>query len=274
MTRGRHSRPRARGGILATLLALVIAAGAVVVAVTKPAVQTMQWFVVGLASVTALGLLLLARNQRASSRVLARTEDRLHALELRSRDEGEELHRRVLESIAREGELRLALDILTSEISLLRGSLEGIVAPVGAAVASAIADRLPEVHPAVDGAGTFDLPLVQRVLAAQDAARPVAPPVAQPAAQPAAQAQEATAQPPAGALWRPPPRPEPVSTDTAVRGWVVREIQVDDVPGTSSLTMRILDLTTPDAPEAPEAADPEADPAPASSGWESFARPA
>src|SRR5205823_13031925 len=108
MSHGRHSRPRARGGGLATLLALAVAGGAVAVGVLQPGPKVIQWCFVGLSAATALGLLILARTQRRSSRAIARTEDRLRVLEQRNRDEGDELHRRVIESINREGELRYA----------------------------------------------------------------------------------------------------------------------------------------------------------------------
>src|SRR5438105_14508607 len=87
MSHGRPSRPRARGGGLATLLALAVAGGAVAVGVVKPGPKAMQWCFVGLSAAAALGLLVLARTQRRTSRALARTEDRLRVLEQRNRDE-------------------------------------------------------------------------------------------------------------------------------------------------------------------------------------------
>src|SRR4051794_31317075 len=171
MSRGRHTRPRARGGGLATLLALAVAGGAVAVALIQPSSAPMRWCFVGLSAAAALGLLALARLQRRSSRALSRTEDRLRVLEQRNRDEGDELHRRVLESIAREGELRYAVDVLAAEIGRLRASLEGFAAPVEAAVtwAAAAAERPePPASAAETAPDTVDIGLVQRVLAAQE----------------------------------------------------------------------------------------------------------
>ncbi len=275
MSRGRHSRPRAHGGGLATLLALAVAGGAVAVSVTQPDSAALRLCVVGLAAVTAFGLLLQARQQRKVSRALARSEDRLRILEQRSRDEGDELHRRVLESIMREGELRFAVDVLTVEISRLRGSLQGLVEPVGAA-AAAVAEWRAEPYPAaalapaaaVPGApSTVDIPLVQRVLAAQET---VSAPTGQtpvvewaPAARtlPPVPAQPAPLGVPAPA---PIPVPVPVPVDdyeTTVRSWVVRELHVDPVAEpVAGLTMRVLDLTSGegDGPEPDEEPEPHA----------------
>ena len=99
MSHGRHSRPRARGGGLAGLLALALAGGALTVALHAPSSSLLRWCVVGGGAVGAVGLLLMARLQRVSSGALARTEERLRVLELRSRDEGQELHRRVIEAV-------------------------------------------------------------------------------------------------------------------------------------------------------------------------------
>src|SRR5689334_5558634 len=87
MSRGRHSRPRARGGGLASLLAIALAGGAVAIGLTSPSTTTLRLCVIGGAAVGAIGLLLLGRLQRVSTRAQARTEERLRALELRSRDE-------------------------------------------------------------------------------------------------------------------------------------------------------------------------------------------
>src|SRR5690348_15647732 len=243
MSRGRHSRPRARGGWLATLLALAVAGGAVAVSVTKPGTTTMRWCFVGLSAAVALGLLLFARSQRRTSRALARTEDRLRVLEQRNRDEGDELHRRVLESITREGELRFAVDVLAMEIARLRASLEGFV-PSVAQPAGAEPAAAPD---------TLDIPLVQRVLAAQEAAptEPTAEPT--PDAEPAVPVAQQTAEP-----------------ESVTRSWVVRELQLDEEPGVA-LTMRILDLTTPPAQQAQSAGSGEAE---EQGAWPSFARPA
>ena len=82
MSRGRHSRPRARGGGLATLLAIALAGGAVAVGLNSPSTATLRLCVIGGAAIGAIGLLLVARLQRVSSRSLARTEDRLRVLNL------------------------------------------------------------------------------------------------------------------------------------------------------------------------------------------------
>jgi hypothetical protein len=299
MSRGRHSRPRARGGGLATLLALAVAGGAVAVAVVKPGPNAMRWCFVGLSAAVALGLFIVARTQRRTSRALARTEDRLRVLEQRNRDEGDELHRRVLESITREGELRFAVDVLSMEIARLRASLEGFVP--GALAAPVLVEPLAP--------DTLDIPLVQRVLAAQEAAapapgeqlapvaaelpaelpaeavaeqpaEPVAVPVAVPVAEPSIQLPVSTwaaGAPPqapvaepapvaAAAVFTPQPAPES-RTESVTRSWVVRELQLDEEPGVA-LTMRILDLTTPPSPSAGSGEAEE------QGAWPSFARPA
>jgi hypothetical protein len=263
MSHGRHSRPRARGGGLATLLALALAGGAVAVGFRTPSTSLLRFCVIGGAAVGAVGLLLLARLQRVSSRSLARTEERLRVLELRSRDESEDLHRRVIEAVTREGELRFAVDVLSMEIARLRASLDGLAAPVEAAVAT-IAERGLSPYPAVaEAPPTFDLGLVQRAFT-----------------EPLTAVDAAPVQPPAGELWLPPSRPEPVPTAAEapadVRSWVVRELHVDtEVEPVAALTMRILDLRTPAQPEpAPQPADEEPEPAAAGNTWGSFARPA
>ncbi len=258
MSHGRHSRPRARGGGLAAFLALALAGGAVAVALRAPSTTLLRLCVIGGAAVGAVGLLLLARLQRVSSRSLARTEDRLRALELRSRDDSDDLHRRVIEAVTREGELRYAFDVLSSEIARLRASLDGLAVPVEAAVAT-MAERTAtaETVPA------FDLPLVQRAFAE---------PVESLAAE--------TVLPPAGELWQPPVRPEPVPVTPEaagdVRSWVVRELHLDaEAEPVAALTMRILDLRTPAETRLPDQpADEEPEPAAAGGTWGSFARPA
>jgi len=253
------------------LLALAVAGGAVAVSVTKPGTTTMRWCFVGLSAAVALGLLLFARTQRRTSRALARTEDRVRVLEQRNRDEGDELHRRVLESITREGELRFAVDVLSMEIARLRASLEGFVP------AALAAPGTPEPAAVAD---TLDLPLVQRVLAAQEASapEPAAEPVSTWAAAaatpatptapvpPAAPADAAPAAP-AGPV---PPAPAGQPVETVTRSWVVRELQLDEEPGVA-LTMRILDLTTPPAEQAQPAGSGEGE---EQGAWPSFARPA
>jgi len=288
MSRGRHSRPRARGGGLATLLAIDLAGGAVAVGLNSPSTATLRLCVIGGAAIGAIGLLLVARLQRVSSRSLARTEDRLRVLELRSRDESADLHRRVIEAVTREGELRSAVELLSSEIARLRGALDLLVVPVGAAVAT-IAERT------VPAPATYDLPLVQRAFAEHAGAEQVTPeptaeePIAvapveyEPAPVEQVTVGELTvaplvetvrAEPPAGDLWQPPQRPEPVPVAepaAEARSWVVRELDVsDESEPVAALTMRILDLRTPDVPDE----DDEPEPASAGRGWTSFARPA
>ena len=248
--------------------------------------------VVGLAIVSSFQMLMLSRLQRSSTRSLARTEDRLRILEQRNRDEGDELHRRVLEGVAREGELRRAVEVLVDEIGRLRTSLEGFVPMLTAefpAVSVAAA-------PSSDVAPAFDIPLIQRVFAAQEevaaplapaaavplapaAAFPLAPPAAAPIAQPAptfqpvqpvrpieVPLQPAVSAPAAAAAaaaadtWRAPTRPEYLPTappvEVPVTSWVVRELQLEQ-PG-AAVTMRILDLTTPTSIPSATTANPAA----------------
>ena len=277
MSRGRHSRPRARGGGLASLLAIALAGGAVAIGLTSPSTATLRLCVIGGAAVGAVGLLLLARLQRVSTRAQARTEDRLRALEQRSREESAELHRRVIEAVTREGELHTAVDLLSSEISRLRGALDGLMAPVGAAVATLAERSMP-------AAPTYDLPLVQRAFADETQPdRVLETPLV-------AAAASAAAEPPAGDLWQPAQRPQSVpvvapaaapmapaaaaaaaSAPADVRSWVVRELDVsDDSEPVAALTMRILDLRTPLRVDEED----DAEPVEVGSGWTSFARPA
>jgi hypothetical protein len=242
----------------------------VAVGLHAPSTTTLRLCVIGGAVVGAVGLLLLARLQRVSSRSLARTEERLRVLELRSRDESQDLHRRVIEAVTREGELRFAVDLLSTEIARLRASLEGLAAPVEAAVAS-MTERTLAPYPALaDAPPTFDLPLVQRAFGEPLPAGGVDP-----------------VQPPAGALWQPPARPEqvavspgtpgtPEASSADVRSWVVRELHLDaETEPVAALTMRILDLRTPAETQLPaQPADEEPEPAAAGSTWGSFARPA
>ena len=264
MSHGRHTRPRARGGGLASLLALALVGGAVAVGLHAPSTTLLRLCVIGGAAVGAVGLLMLARLQRVSSGSLARTEERLRVLELRSRDESEDLHRRVIDAVTREGELRFAVDVLSSEIARLRASLDGLAVPVEAAVATMAERALTPYPAAADSAPTFDLPLVQRAFTES-----LAPAAAE------------DVQPPAGELWQPPARPEPVpvaaeAASGDVRSWVVRELQLDaEAEPVAALTMRILDLRTPAETElSAQPADEEPEPAAVGSTWGSFARPA
>ena len=298
MSRGRHSRPRAKSGGLAGLIAIAVAGGSVALAASEPSGRVLRLCVVGLAIVSSFQLLMLSRLQRSSTRSMARTEDRLRILEQRNRDEGHELHRRVLEGVAREGELRRAVEVLVDEIGRLRASLEGFVPvltnefPAVSVAATSVAPAAA-AGPASDVAPAFDIPLIQRVFAAQEevaaplppaAANLVAPvaPLMQPAAtvqpaqpvqplavplQPAVSAPAAAAAATATATatapgdpadtWRAPTRPEYLPTaapvEVPVTSWVVRELQLEQ-PG-AAVTMRILDLTTPTSvPTAPPAA--------------------
>jgi hypothetical protein len=305
MSRGRHSRPQARGGGLAALIAIAVAGGAVALAATEPTTRVLRLSIVGLAVLSSFQLLMLSRTQRSSTRAMARTEERLRTLEQRNREEGDELHRRVLAGVAREGELRRAVEVLVDEISRLRVSLEGFapqaVPGAGAVPVAPAAATVATVEPAatVADAVTVDIPLIQRVFAAQepelaDVPGPGVPaaPVPEPelSAVRAALAEAAEAEvapwpaairaaqpaPAAGELWRAPSRPEyvpaPPPVEAPVTSWVVREIQLDDAPG-AALTMRILDLRTREAESASDVPDPAADELPTST-WTSFARPA
>lgn len=254
-------------------------------AVQTPSSNLVRWCVVGGGVAGALGLLLMSRLQRVSSRALARTEERLRILELRSRDEGDDLHRRVIEAVTREGELRFAVDVLSMEIARLRSSLDGLVVPVVATLAELSA------APA-ESASTYDLPLVQAAFAAPVApmTAPAPAPVQAPAAavaepepyyvaEPRATELYAVTEPLAVDLWQPPMRPEPVpvSAEAApdqVRSWVVRELHLDaEAEPVAALTMRILDLRTP-AEESEQAATEEPEQPESVSTWAAFARPA
>jgi hypothetical protein len=290
MSHGRHSKPHSQGGGVATFLALAVAGGAVALAGTQPDSRVLRYCVVGLAVVGSFQLALMARNQRASSRAMARTEDRLRTLEQRNRDEGDELHRRVLAGVAREGELRRSVESLVEEIALLRASLAASV-PVPVPVSPAAEVQAAAQAAPADAATTVDIPLIQRVLAAQQespAASPepdrVAPlaPAAAFGVTPAAPVEDAPwpvpiaparPAPAPGELWRAPSRPEQVAAapvDSPGTSWVVREIQLGQDQG-AALSMRILDLTTPAPSESDEPAPGEDDPV---STWTRFARPA
>lgn len=257
--------------------------------------------VVGLAIVSSFQMLMLSRLQRSSTRSLARTEDRLRILEQRNRDEGDELHRRVLEGVAREGELRRAVEVLVDEIGRLRTSLEGFVpiltAEFPTVTVGTAAATLGAAAAASDVGPALDIPLIQRVFAAQEEVaapaaayaepdqivQPVLPVAAPP--QPAAAAHPAALAPAALVAldtWRAPTRPEYLPAappvEVPITSWVVRELQLEQ-PG-AAVTMRILDLTTPTSipsatPAAPGAAesgtDEEYEP---TSTWSAFARPA
>lgn len=245
----------------------------------------MKWLFVGLGALSAIQFAFISRNQRVGSRALARSEERLALLDLRTREEGDNLHQRALESIQREGVLQQTLIAMHHELALLRASIDALVVPVGAElVPVVVAPELPQpvLAEVANQAHTFEVALVQRTFAAAEAAdgalpAPEAPaPVAfEPAAasQPVPTVEPVPAAQPAADL----PASVPPST------WVVREIQVDE-PATA-LTMRILDLTSDPVKPGPASQGPasqvtepqgspeSADPRPADP-WQVFARPA
>ena len=191
-------------------------------------------------------------------------------LELRSRDEGEDLHRRV-----HRGRSRARASCGTPSTSCPRRS-PGCAArwkgspcrwerPSRASTERSLAALSgcgrchAHVRPAAGAAGLHRAGAERR--------QPVAAPaVVLPAA--------AAVEPPAGDLWQPPVRPEPVpvvaEAGSDVRSWVVRELQLDaEAEPVAALTMRILDLRTP-APGS----DADEEPEPAVSGTGARSRPA
>jgi DNA polymerase-3 subunit gamma/tau len=182
---------------------------------------------------------------------------------------------------------------------------QAVPVPVAPTAAAPVATPVtaPVATPA-EAYTTVEVPLIQRVFAAQEAvapeggvepgystapAEPFAPAASFEVVTPAAPVEDtpwpapvrpAAPAPAAGDLWRAPSRPEhvpaPPPPATPGTSWVVREIQLDGEPG-AALTMRILDLTTP--AESPSEASPGTSaelPADEESvgGWSRFARPA
>jgi hypothetical protein len=244
MSAGRHARPRARAGGLLTVLALVVAVGAVALALSSAEVRALRLGLASLAAFTAVLLLVLARDQRVTARALVRTEDRVRTLEQRARDEGDDLHRRVIASVTREGELRVAVEILATEISRLRTALDGFAPTI---------ESLAVPTPVVD------LPLLQRVFA-----EPVAP--SRSAGRSGGWSVRATsvetaretAPRHADTSSAPAARREPEPAPPAGTTWVVREIEVGE-PFPQRAPAEVVDLTP-----RREASNP----------WTSVARPA
>ncbi len=248
MTQGRHARPTARGGGLDVLLALVVAAGAVAVALVANGTQALRLALVALAAVIVVQLLLAARMQRRTSRSLTWTEERLRTLEERSREEGDELHRRVLTSVSREGELRNAVEILAVEISRLRAVLDHVQLPVDQVTSLAV--------PALD------LPLLQQTFAQPPPERTQSGRLA-----------EQSGWPPEAGVSAAAAAAAAVSKGQGA-SWLVREIlvegEVEPRPVASVVDLADIEARTEDREEQ----EPE-QPAKADDGsWHSFARPA
>ncbi len=133
----------------------------------------MKWLFVGLGALSAIQFAFISRNQRVGSRALARSEERLALLDLRTREEGDNLHQRALESIQREGVLQQTLIAMHHELALLRASIDALVVPVGAElVPVVVAPELPQpvLAEVANQAHTFEVALVQRTFAAAEAA--------------------------------------------------------------------------------------------------------
>lgn len=222
MSHGRHARPRGRGGGLLTALALVVAVGAVALSLSTAEVRALRLGLASLAAFTAVLLLVLARDQRVTSRALVRTEERVRTLEQRGRDEGDDLHRRVIASVAREGELRVAVEVLATEISRLRAALDGFALPTVESV----------VHPPV-----VDLPLLQRVFAQPPG---VSPQTGAPAARTTSVEVARESGPRhADTSAAPAPRREP-EPDVVAASWVIRQLDLGDALAPSA---EVVDLT-------------------------------
>lgn len=223
MSAGRHARPRARAGGLLTALALVVAVGAVALALSSAEVRALRLGLASLAAFTAVLLLVLARDQRVTARALVRTEERVRTLEQRARDEGEDLHRRVIASVTREGELRVAVEILAAEISRLRTALDGFA---------------PTIESLVAPAPVVDIPLLQRVFAeppaggrgasrATRAVHAATTPVRATSVESAREAAPRHADTSGAPGGRREPEPAPVPSAGSAT-WVVREIEVGE----------------------------------------------
>ena len=241
MTQGRHARPAARGGGLDVLLAILVGAGAIAVALAANGTSALRLGLVALAVIVVVQLLLAARIQRRTNRSLAWTEERLRTLEHRSREEGDELHRRVLTSVSREGELRNAVEILATEISRLRSVLDHLQLSSDQ-VASLV------VPPALD------LPLLQQSFAQPPPERTVSGRLSETGWPPEAGAAAAAA----------------VSTGQGA-SWLVREIlvegEVEPRPVASVVDLADVETRTDERTDtAAETAD--------DGSWHSFARPA
>jgi len=272
MSHGVHARPNPRGGGLTALLAVLIGGAGFAYALSPGGVRSVRLGVLGLAALMVLQLLVISGQQRTLTRSLARTQERLRVLELRHRNEGEELHQRVLDGIKREGTLLDAVTGLSGEIARLRFLLESAAlgAPPVAAVAPVLVSVAAEVPAAMPVPVAAQVPIVAPsvapIVAPIEGAEPVRAPAAAmpegpgPAPAEAAAAAEAAED---GQPTRPYPPTVPVTT------WVVRDIQVEGEPGVA-VSMRILDLTDPGPESEPEPAEW---PTPAAA-WGQYARPA
>ena len=263
MSHGVHARPNPRGGGLTALLAVLIGGAGLAYALSPGGERSIRLGVLGLAALMVLQLLVISGQQRTLTRTLARTQERLRVLELRHRSEGEELHQRVLDGIAREGTLLDAVTGLSGEIARLRFLLEsaalGAPPVVAAAVVPAVVVVPAEAEVSGDGSGDVSGEGAGEVVGE------VAEPVVAPAAAMADGSSPAPAESPEnGQAPRPYPPTVPVTT------WVVRDIQVEGEP--VAVSMRILDLTD-SAPEREPDPQPAEWPTPAAA-WGQYARPA
>lgn len=227
------------------LLALLVGAGAIAVALAADGTSALRLGLVALALVVVVQLLLAARIQRRTSRSLAWTEERLRALEHRSRAEGDELHRRVLTSVSREGELRNAVEILATEISRLRSVLDHLPLPADQGGSVLVP---PALH----------IPLLQQAFAQPPPERTVSGRLTETGWPPEAGAAAAAA---AAAA---------VSKGQG-SSWMVREILVEGEvePRSVASVVDLADVETREDERTSEAADTVDD-----DSWHSFARPA
>lgn len=235
MSRGLHSRPNPHGGGLTALLAVLIAGAAFVFALSPGGIRSVRLAVFVLALLLALQLVAVSSQQRTLARSLARSQERLRNLEQRTRSDAEELHRRVLDGIHREGQLLAAMGGLSAEIGLLRAALE-LTRAIPAVPAVPAVAAVPSVQPEPERVPVRVEFLIPDVAAAL-------------------------------------PEPLPFVPITPVTTWVVREIQVADEPAAgepaAAVTMRILDLTDPTVPT-----DPTDTAEPRPNVWAQYARPA
>ncbi len=226
------------------LLALLVGVGAIAVALAADGTSALRLGLVALAVIVVVQLLLAARIQRRTSRSLAWTEERLRALEHRSRVEGDELHRRVLTSVSREGELRNAVEILATEISRLRSVLDHLPLPSGQ-------EGSVVVPPALD------IPLLQQTFAQPPPERTVSGRLSETGWPPEAGAAAAAA---AAAV-----------SKGQGSSWMVREILVEGEvePRPVASVVDLADVETREEERTTEAAETVDD-----GSWHSFARPA
>ncbi len=223
------------------MLAVLIGGAGLAYALSPGGIRSVRLGVLALAALMVVQLLAISAQQRTMTRTLARTQERLRVLELRTRAEGEELHQRVLDGIRREGMLLDAVTGLSDEIARLRLMLE---AAALAAVPMAPAVPTPSAV-AEEAAATPEVAVTPEV-AAPEAAAPVAAPADEPGAR------------------------RPYTPTVPVTTWVVRDIQVEGEP--AAVSMRILDLTDSDSGSGSEL-EPAEWPTPAAA-WGQYARPA